>query len=462
MGLREVAALVARRELSAVELVEHNLRRADAAEPAIRSLVERCDARAMDEARNADREIAHTGPRSHLHGIPITVKDAIDVAGLHTTVASPILADNIADTSAAAVARLEAAGAIVIAKANTHQFTLGGDTPPTRNPWDVERIPGGSSGGSGAALAAGIGYGSLGTDTGGSVRSPASYNGIVGLKPTHGRIPTDGCYPLAWSLDSVGPMARRVEDVALLLDTTSGSTAEPSLTGLRECGSGLRVGFVEDFFFEPIQLEVGRAARRSLEAFTAAGARVEPIKLPRPDIIELSLPLIFVTILAEAAAWHRPWLRDRPDQYAPDVLSMLEVGSEITAMDYLDAQRVRTLLRSAVQAAFDQVDVIAVPTHPQVAPRFDEPTVTYDGGTTAQRDVAGIRNLAIFNLTGHPAVSIPTGLVDGLPVALQLIARPGADATALRAAQVLEDQLGVLGLAPPGPHRMQAGEPGRA
>ena len=462
LGLAEAAALVRERKVSPVELVDAVAAQADRWEPHIRSLIVRMDDQARAVARAAEAEIAAGRYRGPLHGIPVTIKDVMDVAGVPTTVASPILADNVPGESCVAVRRLEQAGALVAGKANTHQFTWGGDTPPTRNPWDIERIPGGSSGGSGAGMAACIGYGSLGSDTAASVRSPAAYNGVVGLKTTYGRIPKSGFFPLAWSMDSVGPLARRVEDVALLLDAISGWDASgpsavpgpmaPALPTLRDGVKGLRIGVPEEWFWHPHQAEVREQQLRGLEALRAAGADVRPLPIPRTDILKLSVPVSFVHCIVESASWHRSWLTERPDGYAPDVAEYISWAERIPATDYVDSQRIRRMIGDVVDACFADVDLLAVPTQNQVAARVDTPMVEFSDGTQEHRDSAGIRTLAIFNLTGHPGVSVPVGRGrdTGMPVGLQLVARRGDDATALRAAQVVEDALGPLG-APPLP-----------
>ena len=460
LGLAEAGELVRTGKASPVELAQAVSAQADRWEPHIQSLILRMDEQAHAHAREAEREIAAGRYRGPLHGIPLTIKDMMDVAGVPTTDASPILADNVPAESCVAVRRLEAAGAIVAGKANTHQFTWGGDSPPTRNPWDTARIPGGSSGGSGASLAACIGYGSLGSDTAASVRSPAAYNGVVGLKTTYGRIPKSGSLMLAWSMDSLGPLARRVEDVALLLDAVSGFDASdpsavpvamtPALPGLRDGVKGLRIGVPEDFFWQPIQTEVDAELRRGLAALRDAGAIVQPLAISGGEHLRLSVAVAFLLLIVESAAWHRSWLEEKPWGYAPDVFEYMSWAKRIPATDYVDAQRIRRLITDVVDGGFAEVDLLAVPTQCQIAPRLDTPLVTFADGTTEPRDFAGCRTLAVFNLTGHPGVSVPVGRAasSGLPVGLQLVARRGEDALALRAAQVVEDALGVLGEPP--------------
>ena len=288
----------------------------------------------------------------------------------------------------------------------------------------------------------------------------AAYNGVVGLKTTYGRIPKSGFFPLAWSMDSVGPLARRVEDVALLLDASSGFDASdpsslsapltPALPGLHDGVQGLRIGVPEDFFWHPIQDEVDAPLRRALDVLRDAGADVRPITIAGGEHLPLSVAVSFVLVIVESAAWHRSWLTEKPWGYAPDVYEYISWAKRIPATDFVDAQRVRRLITNVVDSAFHEVDLLAVPAQCQVAARVDTPLITFADGTTEHRDPAGIRNLAIFNLTGHPGVSVPVGrgAASGMPVGLQLVGRRGDDATTLRAAQVIENALGTLGEPP--------------
>lgn len=443
--LHEAAALVRRREVSVTELVRAAYGQADLWEPEIASLVERCEERALERARAAEREIASGRHRGPLHGIPITVKDLIDVEGVPTRAGSRILANNVPERSAPCVELLEEVGAIVVAKANTHEFAWGGTTPPTRNPWDTSRIPGGSSGGSGAAVAAGIGYASLATDTVASVRSPAAFCGVVGLKPTFGRVSTEGVIPLAPSLDTVGVIARTVEDAAAVLDAVSAQRR------LAKGAAGLRVGVPEAFFFDLIQPEVEPVLRATLRSLEEAGARVVTVRLDAPEAIEAATGAGFTICGAESAAWHRPWLDTKPDLYQPDVRRYLEAGRHIAAIDYLDAQRWRSVISATFASALGSVDVLATPAQPHVAPRVGEDVVDYGPGGTCDRDPAGIRCLCPVSLAGLPAVSVPVGFAAGLPVGLQLVGRRFGEAVLLRAARAVEDAVGIVDVHPSPP-----------
>jgi aspartyl-tRNA(Asn)/glutamyl-tRNA(Gln) amidotransferase subunit A len=460
LSLAGAASALARRELSPVDLVEACLARADRWEPAISSLAFRLDERALATARDAEQELVAGRCRSPLHGIPVTVKDLIDVAGVPTEAGSRVLAGNVPERGAHVSERLEAAGAIVLGKARTHEFAWGGTTPPARNPWQRDRIPGGSSGGSGAGIAAGIGYASIGSDTAGSVRSPASFNGVVGLKPTYGLVGRSGLVPLAWSLDTVGVLARAIDDVPLVLDAISGrdprdptSLADPPEHAGPLVSRGIdrmRVGVLEQLF-AATQADVEARQRAAIALLGQAGASVAPIALEPPDVVDAALPAAFAICAAESASWHGAWLDERRELYGRDVLRYLLTGRELPAVAYLDAQRVRRRVAEALAAALRGVDLLVGPTHTHVAPRVDEETIVYDRGEPMHRDPAGIRCLVHANLAGLPAVSVPVGIARGLPVGLQVIGPPRAEALVLHAARAIEDAAGFRGLEPPAP-----------
>lgn len=460
LGLAEAAGLLERREVSAVELVEAQLANADRWEPAIRSLAHRADESARAAARDADAELAAGRRRGPLHGIPLTVKDLVDVAGLPMEAGSRVLAGNVAARDAHAVERLREAGAIVLGKARTHEFAFGGYTPPARNPWDVERIPGGSSGGSGAGVAAGIGYASLCSDTAGSVRSPASFNGCVGLKPTYGRIGRSGVVPMGWTADTLGVIARSALDVALVLDAIAGpdprdetsipTAHAPAAPALEQGIAGLRVGVVESFF-AAAQADVEAAQRRAIGLLADAGATVVEVALEPRAAIDATLAAVFQLGAAEAAAWHADWLDTRSELYGEDVLRYITMGRHVSAVDYLDAQRIRRLVSQAFAAAFRDVDLLVTPSHTHIAPRVDEQMVVYDRGEPMHRDPAGIRCLCHVNMPGLPALSVPVGLARGLPVGLQVIGPPLAETLVLRAARAVEARAGFLGTRPTEP-----------
>jgi aspartyl-tRNA(Asn)/glutamyl-tRNA(Gln) amidotransferase subunit A len=370
--------------------------------------------------------------------------------GIRTTCGSRILKDWVPQADATVAVRLVAAGAILLGKLNMHEFAYGptGVNPhygTPANPWGAERMPGGSSSGSGAAVATGLCAGALGTDTGGSIRIPASLCGIVGLKQTYGRVSRAGVVPLAWSLDHIGPMARTVTDTAILLQALAGhDPADPSTAaiavpdyrrGLDENLSGLRVGIVREFFFDRLDPEVRTAVEAAVRALTGAGIRVEEARLPR---IQHAGPATFAIITAESMAYHEPYLKTRASEYGADVRARLLTGQFVLATQYLKAQRARQVLRAEVDEALRNVDALVFPTTPVAAPRVDEREATVDG---VREDVRAwlTRCTRPINLTGHPALSVPCGLTaGGLPVGLQLVGRHFDEATLLRVGRAYE------------------------
>jgi aspartyl-tRNA(Asn)/glutamyl-tRNA(Gln) amidotransferase subunit A len=361
------------------------------------------------------------------------------MAGEPTTYGSPIVADHLPEADAWVVTRLREAGAVIVGKTNTHEFALGGITPPTRNPFDLERIPGGSSGGSAAAIAAGSALLSIGSDTGGSIRIPASFCGVAGLKPTYGLVGRSGVFPEAWSLDHLGPITRHVEDAAVLLAAIAGhdprdhATAPgplPDYVGALARGAeGLRVGVPANHFFDRLEPAVESAVRAAIEHLAALGARVEEVAFP-------GLPEIFGAYwaldIAEVAANHRRLYPDHVEDYLPDTRLFVECGSFVDVTTYLDARRMRSRLLSDVLDALDGVDLLAVPTQPIVAPPVGATTVTI-GGETEDVLLAEIRFDAPFNYLGLPALSIACGYdPGGLPVGLQVVGKPFEEADVLR------------------------------
>ncbi len=435
------------------------LEQADRVEGDLSFFAHRLDERALKQAEAADARRQQEATLGALDGIPFTLKDLIDVEGVPTEAGSRVLTGNVAARSATSAARLESAGAVLLAKARTHEFAFGGTTLPARNAWDPDRIPGGSSGGSGSSVAAGVGAFSLGTDSAGSVRSPATFNGVVGLKPTYGKVGRSGVVPLAWTLDTVGVLARSVADTALVYDTIAGpdpldhtsiqTPHEPTASALEASIAGLRVGVPDAYFFETIQAPVAHQVQHGVDALEAAGAEIVSITLTPEEATDTALTAAFVIIAAESAAWHGEWLVSRRDDYGADVLRYLDMGRELAASTYVDAQRARQLSVEAFNSALREVDVVVTPGQGHVAPRVDEETIVYDRGEPAHRDPAGIRNLAIVNLTGLPGLIVPTGLANGMPAGIQLIGRPCAEATLLRAGKAIEERVGYLGSRPP-------------
>jgi aspartyl-tRNA(Asn)/glutamyl-tRNA(Gln) amidotransferase subunit A len=364
----------------------------------------------LAEAAVRDRATTSGAPLGPLHGIPLSVKDVIDVAGLPTRCANvDYLGEPTAD--AVAVARLRAAGAVIIGKAATHEFALGVASPQSRNPWDLTRIPGGSSGGSAAAVMSDMGMGSLGTDTRASLRVPAALSGAVGFKPTYGRIPTDGVVSLAWTMDHVGPLARTVTDAARLLDVLLGDGRD--LAGVSATPDGLRVGVVPAAFAGASD-ELAAVVHAAVERLGDGGAKIATSERPSDADLELANAAGLVVSRVEAATFHRGLDLD-PDGYWEEVGDQLRAAAQLSGIDYLDAQRCRGELARRLLGAFDDHDVLVMPTVPVVAPRVDE---------FADYLMVLSRNAIPWSFVGFPAISVPCGTVDGLPVGLQVVAPP--------------------------------------
>ena len=382
------------------------------------------------EAALAEAEAPQPGP---LYGVPVAVKDVIDVAGVPTTAGSKILAGNVPARDAAVVERLRAAGAIVLGKLNTHEFAYGATTTsphfgPARNPWSLDRVCGGSSGGSGAAAAADLAAGTLGTDTAGSIRIPAAFCGVTGLRPSSGLVSNQGVFPVSWTFDAVGPIARSAEDCALLLDAIAGSRTELA-GGVR----GLRVGVVEALLARS-DAQVARVVRAAIAELAPLGAQVEPVEVP---LLQEAGTIQQLVMLPEAANVHLGWLRTRLADYGPDVRARLLAGLFLPATAYVTGQRARRWYRDGLRPLFDRFDLLAAPAMPVVAPRIGEETVTLDG-----REIPYRLSLIPFNspwsLAGLPTMSVPCGFVEGLPAGLVLVGRRFAEATVLRAAHAFQ------------------------
>jgi aspartyl-tRNA(Asn)/glutamyl-tRNA(Gln) amidotransferase subunit A len=443
--ITSLAPRLRKKEISPVELTDAVLDRVAAVDGKVKAYITVMHDEARAAAKAAESAIVAGNYLGPLHGIPVAVKDLYYTRGVKTTAGSKILASFVPDYDAAVVERLKHAGAIIIGKANTHEFAMNTWTPPTRNPWDLDRIPGGSSGGSGAALATGECIAATGTDTGGSIRIPASFCGVVGLKPTFGRVSRHGVIPLAWTADHAGPMTKTVEDAAAMLRVMAGyDPRDPATIDVpvpnytRAVGrdiKGLRVGLPTNYFFDGLDKEVDETVRKAIKALEGLGASVNDVSFPRIS----SLPIVHACIvLTEAATYHEKWLRTRSDDYAPDVRVPLEWGKLFMGIDYVQAQRGRELIRQDFANVLSQVDVIAAPTVPIAAPKVGEDPVTI--GTAKELVIsATIRLNRPSNHTGLPAISVPCGFTTGgLPVGLQLIGRAFDEATLFRVAHAYE------------------------
>jgi len=426
LNLQEAAAMVRRKAVSPVELTQACLARIERLNPALNAFITVTGEQALREARDAEAEIQKGKWRGPLHGVPVALKDLFDTAGVRTTAGSGVFKDRVPEQDAEVVRRLRAAGAVLLGKLNMHEFAYGGTSVATyfgavHNPWKLDRIAGGSSGGSAAAVAAGLCYGALGSDTGGSVRQPAAYCGIAGLKPTYGRVSTRGAVPLSWSLDHVGPMCRTVGDVALLLqgiagydpqETTSVDAPVPDYTqALRTKISSLRLGVPRRVFFEQIDPEIAAAVNQAIEALRKLTAGVRDVELPPYR----TLPVV----AAEAWAYHAAYVAKTPELYQPSVLLRVESGKNITAEAYIAGRRELDRLRRAVREVFTAVDLLITPTTPISPATIAESTeadVPPPGGVTFS-----LRNTQPFDIFGLPAISVPCGFTSsGLPIGLQI------------------------------------------
>ena len=445
LGVAEASHAFAAGSLSPVELLSALLERIEKLDPRLHAFI-RLDAEAaMDTARAAEKEITAGRIRGPLHGIPIGVKDIINVAGLPTTCHSKILLDNVARQDAVVISRLRQAGAVVIGKLSTHEFAIGGPSfdlpfPPARNPWNPEHHPGGSSSGSGAGVCAGLFPAALGTDTGGSVRNPASACGIVGLKPTYGLVSRRGVFPLSFTLDHVGPLTRTVADNALLLDAIAGyDPGDPGSAASRARHFGnlldrgvrdLRIGFVRHFHETdvPAHPEVTAALEHVARVLQAEGAEVKTITLP--SLNEFA-GINRVILCSEAWSIHAPWLRTRPGDYGQLARRRLMPGAFMAAGDYVGAQRRRLQMIAAVEDALHDVDVLLCASSMDPASRIEDAAETQRTYPRQARTP--------FNVTGHPALAMMAGLAsDGLPMSVQFVGRYFDDATVLRVAAAYE------------------------
>jgi aspartyl-tRNA(Asn)/glutamyl-tRNA(Gln) amidotransferase subunit A len=434
--LAEIARSLRGRKVSPVELVDAYTRRIEQAR-GLHAFITLPGERARREAQRAERRLAR-GEAGALLGVPIAVKDLFATRGIRTTAGSRILRNWVPKRDAAAVARLREAGAIIFGKTNLHEFAYGvSNANPwwgvARNPHDPARSPGGSSGGSAIAVVAGLCAGALGSDTGGSIRIPASLCGCVGLKPTFGAIPLDGAVPLGWSLDHAGPLARTIDDTGLLLDVLTG--ADAGRRTRRASTRGLRVGVLSGPMVQKVQPRVAQQVDAVAAGLRRRGLRVRKVTIPE---MEWTVATQLVTLRAEASALHRRWIRARPRAYGADVRIRLQLGALIAGADYVLAQRVRGKLRAALGHVFQDVDVVLLPTTPITAPVVGDRTVRWRSGEEPV-DGALVRLTAPFNLTGLPALSVPFGSAAGLPVGVQVVGQSMDEARVLAVGRLIEE-----------------------
>ena len=450
MSAGALAPMVKNGEISPVEIIEAHLSRIRATEPVLNSFITLLPEEALAAARQAERDIRAGRYRGPLHGIPVALKDLFNTGGVRTTSGSRIYDTFVPTEDCTVAARFRSAGAILLGKLNMHQFAYGptGENPDyghMHNPWNPERVSGGSSGGSGSAAAAGQCTITTGSDTGGSIRIPAALCGIVGLKPTYGRVSRHGLTPLAWSMDHPGPMVRTVEDAAITmnviaghdpLDVASVDAPVPDYTAaLTGDVKGLRIGTPRQFFDAPLDPEVRQSVNDALRHLESLGAEVEEVDFPEfNDAAAISTTML----MAEASACFRDLLASDGEQLYEPVRLRLEAGMFISAADYLRAQQGRAVFDRAARRLLETVDLIAGPTEPVTAPPLLQPRVL--AGEQEIGTVAALTQYTRpYNITGFPAISVPCGFSsEGLPIGLQLAGRPFDEETVLRAAHAYE------------------------
>jgi aspartyl-tRNA(Asn)/glutamyl-tRNA(Gln) amidotransferase subunit A len=451
-SLLRLSGLIKKRQISPMEVTRKLLERIEALNPKLNAYITVVHEKAMESALQAEKEIAAGNWKGPLHGIPIGLKDLIYTKEIKTTMGSAIYKDHIPDYDAAVVEKLKQAGAIIIGKLNTHQFAYGptGDRSffgAVKNPYDLSKIPGGSSSGSGASVAASMCFAALGTDTGGSIRIPSACCGIVGMKPTFGRVSKYGVFPLSWTLDHVGAMTKTVQDNAILLNVISGyderdpysvKVKDEDFTRLLYQGvKGSIIGIPSTFYFENVDSEVEKQVRQAVEVFRSLGAEIRIIEIPHLKQISLAQQ---ITIESEAYAVHEEILRNHSKQYDEEVKTRLLKGLSTKAYEYVQAQQVKQLAITEFNHALKEVEMILTPTLPILPTDIGQREINIHGYQEQVR-TALTRFTGPTNLNGFPSLSIPCGFSSsGLPIGLQLIGRPYDEANLYRFAYAFEQE----------------------
>jgi len=442
--ISELSQRLRRKEVSPVEITRACLERIEKLNPELNAFITVTAESALAEARAAEAEIARGEWRGLLHGVPVALKDLIDTAGVRTTSASALHKDRVPEQDASVVQRLRRAGAVIVGKNNLHEFAYGGSSlvsyfGDTHNPWDHDRITGGSSGGSAAAVVAGLAYASIGTDTAGSIREPASLCGCVGLKATYGRVPSRGVIPLSLSLDHVGSLATTVTDAAIVLQAIAGYDAaditsvdlpvSDYVAGLREDAKSLRVGVLREYFFDDLEPEVASAMEHALRGIETLVAEMKEVRLDVPTDRTLQA--------AESYAYHAENVARSPELYQAETVRRIRSGEAVTASEYIRRRRELEEARRSIGQIFAEVDVLVAPTTPMPAPAIAE--LRADAGALRPAELKLLRNTRPFNVWGLPAISVPCGFTQsGMPIGLQIAGPHWREDMVLRLAHAYE------------------------
>jgi aspartyl-tRNA(Asn)/glutamyl-tRNA(Gln) amidotransferase subunit A len=453
LSMTEISEKIRTKEVSPVEVTQSALARLEEVEPTLTAFVTTTPELALEQAKIAEKEIGDGNYRGPLHGVPLAVKDLYDTAGVRTTSSSAQRADHVPDTDSVSVAKLYAAGMVLIGKTHTHEFAYGATTPTTGNPWAPDRTPGGSSGGSGAAVASGVVHVALGSDTGGSIRIPAALCGTVGLKPTFGRASRVGVASLSWSLDHVGPLSRNVVDSALVMAAMSGyDRTDPGtvdvpvpdmVTGIDAGVKGKKIGIPVNYYTEQVASEAAQAAATAAATLEALGAELVEVTIPMAEHI---IPTEWAIMMPEATAYHMDYLRNSPEKFTDETRTLLEIGAAALATDYINALRLRTLIQAAWREMFSSIDVLLAPTLAAAATLRSDPFVRWGDGTVEGATPAYVRLSAPANVTGLPSLSIPAAFTaEGLPLGVQIIGKPFAEPEILQFGYALELSSDVVG-----------------
>jgi aspartyl-tRNA(Asn)/glutamyl-tRNA(Gln) amidotransferase subunit A len=445
LSLSEASRLIRDKKVSPVELTQGCLQRIERLNPKLNAFITVTAESALAQAHAAETEIQRGHWRGPLHGVPIALKDLFDTAGVRTTAASELFKDRIPAQDGEIVRRLKDAGAVLLGKLNMHEFAYGGSTVisyygPVHNPWSFDHEAGGSSSGSAVAMAAGLCYGSVGSDTGGSIRQPSAYCGTVGLKPTYGRVSTRGVIPLSWLYDHVGPMTRTVEDAAAMLQVLAGydpddaNSADPPVPDYSAAFSQkgpLRVGVPRAYFYEGLHADIESAMNAALKVIGKLASGVRDVEMPASND---------TTILrAEAYAYHADYVKKSPELYQPETLKRIRAGEDVTTATYIQARRQVDQYRHNIRKLFESVDLLVTPTTP--VPPFTISELLADMDNLRTKEVLTLRNTRPFNILGLPSISVPCGFTkSGLPIGLQISGAPWAEAKVLRLAYSYEQQ----------------------